>query len=394
MCSNGSFETYSLLPNNYSQICYATGWFNPNGTCSLVAGTGSPDYYNTLGTGGAKAPATWWATVMPHTGNGFEGFATYYSSANYREYIRTTLSTPLNPGSTYAVTFWVTNGVSTLHFYGTNNLGFYFSAAPATQSLGTPILVTPQVETTTVIYSTTWTQVTFLYTPTSPFQNLCIGNFHNDLGTTRALFGPNLASSYGCYYYIDDISITLVSPLPVELLSFTGKNKDHVNELSWSTASEKNNDHFEIEKSEDGTFFTSIGVVPGNGNKTCLSEYGFSDRNIKPGLAYYRLKQVDYDGNFKFSEKIAIDFNSNDFDFVSFAMMQNKIEGQLMFDSKCSASLSLMICDIQGRKIYDKKINIELGQQFVNVDFEGPLSGVYFLQVTDGKKVWTKKLVV
>ncbi|MFN8164584.1 MAG: hypothetical protein U0X76_00025 [Bacteroidia bacterium] len=93
ICPQGNFETYSTLPSNYAQICYASGWLNPNNSCSLIPGTGSPDYYSLLGSGGAKAPTTWWATVSPHGGNGFIGYSFRYSSANYREYAYTTLVT-------------------------------------------------------------------------------------------------------------------------------------------------------------------------------------------------------------------------------------------------------------------------------------------------------------
>ena len=85
---NGDYETYSSLPNNYAQVCYASGWASPSACCSLIPGTGSPDYYHNNGAGGAKSPTTWWATVSPHTGDGFEGFAAWYrTSTNYREYI-------------------------------------------------------------------------------------------------------------------------------------------------------------------------------------------------------------------------------------------------------------------------------------------------------------------
>ena len=75
LCTNGDFDTYTTLPNNYAQVCYANGWSSPSGACALVVGTGSPDYYNTGGTGGCKPPTTWWATVTPHSGAGMEGFA-------------------------------------------------------------------------------------------------------------------------------------------------------------------------------------------------------------------------------------------------------------------------------------------------------------------------------
>ncbi len=394
MCNNGSFETCTVFPNNYAQICWSTGWSSPNNSCSLIPGTGSPDYYHTSGVGGAKAPTTWWANVMPHTGSGFAGFATWYSSVNYREYIRTTLTAPLTPGSTYLVSFWITNGMSTLHFYGTNNIGFYFSATPAAQTLGTPIPVVPQVETNTVIYSTTWTQVSFLYTPVSAYQNLCIGNFRNDVSTTRALYGPSSSSSFGCYYYIDDISITEVSPLPVELLSFEGKNVNHANQLFWSTATEVNNDYFEIESSDDGILFHSVGIVDGNGNRSVRSDYQFSDRTVSPGLTYYRLKQIDFNGNFKYSRKIVLEDKIDDFEFFDFVILNNNLHGMILLSNESLSDLKFVLNDVQGRNICVRNIKLEKEQQIIDIDFDRPLSGVYFISVTDGIHLWTKKIVV
>ena len=393
LCPNGDFETYSTPPSTYAQICLSTGWSNPSGSCSLIAGTGSPDFYSTLGTGGAKAPGTFLATISPHGGNDFAGFATYYSSANYREYIRTTLANSLIPGNTYAITCWISNGTSSLHYYGTNNIGFNFSALPMTQTLGAPILTTPQVETSTVLYSTGWQQISFLYTPTVSAQYLTIGNFHNDATTTRTLFGPNLSSSFGAYYYIDDISITLISPLPVELLSFEGKNVNHKNELNWSTATEINNDRFEIEKSTDGILFYMIGQVSGNGTKSCRSDYQFCDEKPGPGITYYRLRQVDYDGNFNYSEKIAVENTYDDFEVISFSISENSFEGELILNNKGRESLNILICTSNGQIVSDCQIFPDNGFQIIPVPLKNVSSGIYLLKISDGQKIVTRKIV-
>lgn len=394
LCTNGGFETCTVFPNNYAQICLSNGWLNPNGSCSLIPGTGSPDYYSTSGAGGAKAPTTWWASVMPHTGNGFAGFATWYSSANYREYLRTSLNAPLVAGNTYEITFWITNGISTLHYYGTNNIGFYFSNVPVTQTAGSPIIVTPQVETSTVIYSTTWQQVSFLYTPTNTFQELAIGNFHNDLATSRSLFGPNNPSSFGAYYYIDDISITLQAPLPVELISFTGVNKDQINKLSWTTASEVNNDHFDVEASGDGVYFTKIGVVQGNGNRTYSTEYFFDDNFPKQGLNYYRLRQVDYDGAVHFSNKIVIENNLTKFEIVSVKFSDEQLSGSATVYSSEECSVKIELFDVQGHLLLNSKQQIEKGLTKVDLDVMNLSKGFYLLKIDNGILSSVKRLVI
>ena len=94
-------------------------------------------------------------------------------------------------------------------------------------------------------------------------------------------------------------------PLPVELTVFAVKavqNRDAA--LTWTTASEKNNDHFDVERSFDGQTFVNIGQVAGQGSKVTATNYALTDRNVAPkatGLVYYRLWQVDADGTGNYS---------------------------------------------------------------------------------------------
>lgn len=109
---------------------------------------------------------------------------------------------------------------------------------------------------------------------------------------------------------IEDYSIRLSTVVPVELASFDAiLLENETVQLSWTTASEINNSHFEIERSEDGEHFSRIGYVAGYGNSVITQEYSFVDGSPKTGLNYYRLKQMDFDGKFEYSkiETIKID---------------------------------------------------------------------------------------
>lgn len=100
-------------------------------------------------------------------------------------------------------------------------------------------------------------------------------------------------------------------PLPVTLLFFKGENRGNkYSHLTWETALEINNSGFVVERSLDAVKFNYIGWAEGNGNSTVLNSYYFDDFNIEPGKTYYyRLKQVDFDGNFEYSNIISIDFS-------------------------------------------------------------------------------------
>lgn len=104
-------------------------------------------------------------------------------------------------------------------------------------------------------------------------------------------------------------SVSLANPLPVELTWFKASiTKSGTGLLEWRTESELNNDRFEIERSENGINFTSLGSVDGSGTTNKAHDYQFEDTRPVLSLVYYRLKQVDFDGAFEYSDIVALDF--------------------------------------------------------------------------------------
>ncbi|MFN4915460.1 MAG: T9SS type A sorting domain-containing protein [Sphingomonadales bacterium] len=97
-----------------------------------------------------------------------------------------------------------------------------------------------------------------------------------------------------------------IAPLPVSLLSFSGRAADKEVHLNWVTASEQNSSHFEVERSANGKDYTAIGHVKAGGNSFSILNYQFKDVNSINGSSYYRLKQVDVDGKFTYSHKVFI----------------------------------------------------------------------------------------
>lgn len=120
-------------------------------------------------------------------------------------------------------------------------------------------------------------------------------------------FGVAIASNtlFGGTAQIDHVTITIVSSpdvLPVELSSFTAElNALNNVELNWTTSMELNNDYFEIQKSDDGVDFETIGKVNGVGNSIQMNDYSFEDNLQNTGQYFYRLKQVDFDGTTDYS---------------------------------------------------------------------------------------------
>jgi hypothetical protein len=98
-------------------------------------------------------------------------------------------------------------------------------------------------------------------------------------------------------------------PLPVELISFDAKQQGRDVLVSWVTASETNNDRFEVEHSPDGNDFNRIGTVNGHGTTSATHAYSLLDKNPSEGINYYRLRQIDYDGTEDVSDPVAVMFN-------------------------------------------------------------------------------------
>ncbi len=109
---------------------------------------------------------------------------------------------------------------------------------------------------------------------------------------------------------INTLAITYISSqqsTPVELTSFAANLSDDKVNLSWVTATEKNNSGFEVQRSKDGTVYEKIGFVEGNGTTTEIHKYNFKDANPPTGKLYYKLKQIDYNGSVNYSNVIEVE---------------------------------------------------------------------------------------
>ncbi len=187
-------------------------------------------------------------------------------------------------------------------------------------------------------------------------------------------------------WFIDDLSFTGIGMVvPVELTSFSAKQIDNNVELSWITASETNNNGFEVESSTDGSKFEKIGFVQGNGTSTLLNNYRFVDtRNIN-STCYYRLKQIDYDGTINLSQVISVNVTNN-FDYALEQNYPNPFNPttNILFSLKEEGQVSIGIFNVLGQKIVDL-VNDKLAAGKYNIILDANkynmTSGVYFVEM-------------
>jgi hypothetical protein len=179
-----------------------------------------------------------------------------------------------------------------------------------------------------------------------------------------------------------------VEILPVELVSFTGRLEGNYTILNWETASEFNNDLFEIERSVDVNDFEKIGTIKGHGNSNIPLAYQFTDQLTTSGTYYYRLKQIDFDGTTSYSNIIAVYF---EFD-VQIMVYPNPAQDWIIIQAKnAKTSYRIQIFSISGNLILEELLENRDGQH--QVDIRNLPKGVYFVSIYGSERLMTHQFV-
>ena len=185
--------------------------------------------------------------------------------------------------------------------------------------------------------------------------------------------------------------------LPVALLDFRGEKIRIGNSLKWLTANEINNVGFEVQKSDDGVNFRSIGFQYSKavlGNSTSKIAYQFIDENLL-GNSYYRLKQIDKDGRFTLSNVVLIR-GENFGSFVIASIYPNPAKSfvNVSLISDRSQTTTIRITDLAGKIVAIKKVQLLYGQQNIVYNIKGLTPGNYFLRIISDKGMMiTRKIV-
>ncbi len=171
--------------------------------------------------------------------------------------------------------------------------------------------------------------------------------------------------------------------LPVEMVFFTAENKANKIELNWQTATEINNDFFEVQRSFDGKVFEVIGLVEGNGNSMASIDYSFNDYSPLAGESYYRLRQVDYDGAFEYSEVVRI-VREEGSDLVAVPNPTQSQNIKLRLSGfHPEQKVQVTIFDLQGRRYYQAIHNPSDFNRALPID-QHLNSGIYIVNVKQG----------
>ncbi|MFL5730622.1 MAG: T9SS type A sorting domain-containing protein [Cytophagaceae bacterium] len=226
-------------------------------------------------------------------------------------------------------------------------------------------------------------------TPTSAADNALvftgpctIGNI-NYTATTYAVTGINCSAgsavSYNC-------------PLPVEFLSFHASAQGSTAvQLDWSTATEKDNAYFVVERSLNGIDFEAVGTVHGKGNSSSIETYLFTDNEVVSGISYYRLKQVDNNGSYSYSGIETINLDGK----ISVNMQPNPNNGSFSIQVSGGAEKGLaeiIVLNALGQEVYTSSLNTNISNS-KSIDIQHLASGIYFVQVQSNGSRWMEKII-
>jgi hypothetical protein len=231
--------------------------------------------------------------------------------------------------------------------------------------------------------------------PLNSITEILIGKGAKDNGGSRGWNGYIGTIIFYKNQYSSDTIRDISTALPIELLSFDAKVKgDQVN-LSWSTASETNNDYFTIEKTIDGKLFEQVAIIDGAGNSQYTLHYSTVDEEPYPGVSYYRLKQTDFNGDFDYSEFVAVEYLEK----LEAKIFPNPSNGKLLNLSLSQVpvgqELMLRIYNTMGLEVFSKvvvqkedtfPIAIELPQKLA--------SGIYYVVGSSQNQSFQQSLIV
>jgi hypothetical protein len=175
--------------------------------------------------------------------------------------------------------------------------------------------------------------------------------------------------------------------LPVTLTTFTVSRQNNKNLLQWHTANELNNRLFEIEHGTDATAFTRIGEVPAQLPADIPHDYSFIDAAPSNGMNFYRLKQVDIDGNFTYSNIISILFNQEQRSFIS--LFPNPVRDVLHTGYSTEGQKEIIIRNVEGKEIK----RVKSAARSVDINVTDLPAGTYFISLYGDKIIETRSFV-
>jgi photosystem II stability/assembly factor-like uncharacterized protein len=202
-----------------------------------------------------------------------------------------------------------------------------------------------------------------------------------------------ICGQYGTIMYYDDTTY-----IPVELNSLTAKILSDKVSLNWTTATETNNRGFDVERLSESLTkkWEKIGFVEGNGTTTQAHQYSYIDNNVPNGKYSYRLKQIDFDGSYKYSKEVEVEINPK----LEFSLEQNYPNPfnpvtTIKYSVPMDGNVKLTVYNILGQQVAELlNGEVKAGNYEIKYDGKDLTSGVYFYRIKAMDFVQTKKMLL
>lgn len=337
-----------------------------------------------------------WQVSDDHTPNDIDGkmmvingqAETYYSHQIDR-------SQGFTPG-TYTASLYIMN-VDTSGLCGVNallpNINFRVEYLSETNTwvplTGSPYEAPPVLQTASS--APTWVPLgsSFTLPPTGTFVVTSI----------RIVLSDGTVGGCGNDFAMDDVKFSQCAEagqLPVEFLGITARQKGSGVSIEWSTSQEINSSRFDIEKSADGNSnWDLVASINAAGNSSVVKNYNAYDARPLNGVNFYRIKQVDKDGNFKYSKTVRVNLN---FSKTGVSVLANPFHSLLTvdFSSAIEQSVSARLIDITGKQVAVEKWTISTGNSRMNFsNVSGLQQGMYILNISNanGEVLYNNKVI-
>jgi Secretion system C-terminal sorting domain len=184
------------------------------------------------------------------------------------------------------------------------------------------------------------------------------------------------------------VTVTVSTVLAVELTSFEAKAEGNKVNLAWSTASEKENDFFAVERSNDGVNFTTVGTVKGHGTSNEMNSYTFTDATATGSVVYYRLKDNDFSGQSNTSKVISVNLGKGS--KLEIGVIATDL-GLVTFNAMEAGDATLNVVNLSGQVVAQAQTVATEGNNAVKMNLNELANGIYILQVLTANSTVTKK---
>lgn len=182
-------------------------------------------------------------------------------------------------------------------------------------------------------------------------------------------------------------------PVPVELMDFNAKVSNNDVMLTWTTATEENSSHFEIEKSTNGTNWTNISEVESHHNSSTVQNYSYEDINIETSsnIVYYRLKMVDLDDTYEYSDVVSITLNEKKTNAFQMNIFPNPTTDYIIVEATLSTNLThyIRINNVQGQTVLSKTIE----DSKIQLDISSLPKGYYYVNISNENSSETRQII-